>query len=78
MYIDGKLDALVLPGKTVRIPVAAGETHQVAYCAVFDVAGGKRWECSTPTRIVFDKGDSTFVISPMNQTLIACEPNSPC
>ena len=78
IYIDGKLKGHVLPGKTARIPVGSGGTHLVQYCAVFDTAKGKEWQCTPATGVVFDKDNSTLAVSPTNQTLIACDPNRPC
>jgi hypothetical protein len=78
IYMDGEMKGLVLPSKTKRIPVAAGETHEVSFCAYFDVAGRKRWECTLPTNAKFDAGNSTMVVSPTVTTLVACNgPNDP-
>ncbi len=78
VYMDGKVKGLILPGKTLRIPVTAGETHQVNFCAYFDVAGFKQWKCTTPTYTKFDVGSSTLVVSPAITTLVACSgPNNP-
>ena len=78
VYMDGKVKGLILPGKTLRIPVTAGETHQVNFCAYFDIAGLKQWKCTPPTSTRFDVGDSTLVASPTITTLAACDsPNAP-
>lgn len=73
VYMDGKEQGIILPDKTLRIPVTAGETHQVNFCAYFDVAERKVWKCTPPTNTKFDAGNSTLVVAPTITTLIACK-----
>lgn len=78
VYVDGKVKGLILPGKTLRIPVTAGETHQINFCAYFDLAELRQWKCTPPTNTKFDVGNSTLVVSPTLTTLVACSiPNNP-
>jgi hypothetical protein len=64
VYIDGEEKGLILPSKTLRVPAKAGETHAVMFCAVFDVAESKKWECSKPTDIRFGNGNVPLIVSP--------------
>jgi len=65
VFIDGEAKGLILPGRTSRVPVKAGETHQVNFCAYFDVAETKQWKCSTPTETKLDAGNSLLVVFPL-------------
>jgi hypothetical protein len=65
IFIDGEAKGLILPGRTSRLPVKGGETHQVNFCAYFDVAESKQWKCSTPTDTNLDSGNSILVVFPL-------------
>jgi len=65
VFLDGEEKGLILPSRTMRIPVRAGETHQVNFCAYFDVAESKKWKCSTPTETRMDAGNSILVVFPL-------------
>jgi len=65
VFIDGEEKGLILPSRTLRIPVKAGEAHQVNFCAYFDVAETKRWKCSTPTDTRLDGDNSVLVVFPL-------------
>jgi hypothetical protein len=65
VFVDGEMEGLVLPSRTLRVPVKAGETHQVNFCAYFDVSETKQWKCSTPTDTKFEAGNSMLVVFPL-------------
>jgi len=72
VYLDMKMSGVVLPGKTRRLPATAGGKYLVNYCGVFDIAEQnfkspniKKWRCSTPTEMRFDKGDMPLVLEPL-------------
>jgi hypothetical protein len=65
VFVDGEEKGLILPGRTSRLPVKAGEMHQVNFCAYFDVAETKQWKCSTPTETKLDSGNSILVVFPL-------------
>jgi NAD kinase len=65
VYVDGKERGLVLPGKTARISLVAGQAHLVNFCAYFDVAERKEWKCSTATSTGVVNGDPTLVLRPL-------------
>ncbi len=65
VFIDGEEKGLILPSRTLRIPVKAGDTHQVNFCAYFDVSAIKQWKCSTPTETRLDAGNSILVVFPL-------------
>ena len=68
VFVDGEMKGLVLPSQTLRVAVNAGETHQVNFCAYFDVTEpipSKQWKCSTPTETRFDTGNSILVVFPL-------------
>ena len=65
VFIDGEERGLILPSRTLRIPVKAGEAHQVNFCAYFDVSETKQWKCSKPTETKFDAGNSLLVVFPL-------------
>lgn len=66
VFVDGEEKGLILPSRTLRIPVKAGGTHQVNFCAYFDVADTKLWKCSTPTDTKFDTGNAILVVFPLS------------
>jgi hypothetical protein len=66
VFIDGEAKGLILPGRTLRVPVKTGETHQVNFCAYFDVSQSKQWKCSTPTDTRFETGNSMLVVFPLD------------
>ena len=61
IYLDGKVHGLVLPSNTTRIPVKAGETHQIHFCAYMPKGSQLGWKCSTPIQMSFDSDDSITV-----------------
>ena len=67
-FADGEMKGLVLPSRTLRVPVKAGEAHQVNFCAYFDVSEpieSKRWKCSTPTETKLETGDLILAVFPL-------------
>jgi len=64
VYMDGEMHGLVLPSNTTRLPVKAGETHQIHFCAYMGVGTQLQWKCSTPIQISFDSDDSITVAWP--------------
>lgn len=65
IYLDGQMAGLVLPSNTKRIPVKAGETHQVAFCAYLPVGSQLQWKCSAQTQTSFESDDSLLVEFPL-------------
>ena len=65
VFVDGEEKGIILPGRTLQIPVKTGETRQVNFCAYFDVAELKQWKCSTPTETKFEAGNTMLVVFPL-------------